>query len=90
MTFLNFKPDEFFNYLKKHGCKRYSNEYLEKDNIILFKKDDIIIPIQLRKTYYPFYVCKICRDFNIKIPKSFLKVKKQMDYIMSKSKRSSK
>ena len=81
MVFLHLKANEFFNYLEKHGCKQYSDDYV-KDNFVVFKNDDLIIPIGLRKVYYPGYVCRVCKDFNIPIPEDFERIDKQINELI--------
>ncbi len=85
MVILHFKTKEFFDYLGKCGCKLYSDEYAERD-VVVYEKDGFIIPIELRRTYYPWYVCKICNDFKIPAPEDFIKVKKQLDQLLKISK----
>lgn len=79
MVITHFKPNEFFDFLKENGCIEYSNEHVQKDNIITYSKGEMRVPIQIRKSYYPSYVCKICEYFDIDPPEEFFLVKKQIE-----------
>lgn len=49
MVILHLSPDDFFNYLKENGCEQCCDEYLN-ENVIVFKKGEEEIPIQIQKT----------------------------------------
>ncbi len=81
MVILHLSPDDFFNYLKENGCEQCCDEYLN-ENVIVFKKGEEEIPIQIQKRgYYPRSVCNICDAFNIDPPPDFRKVKNQLDQL---------
>ncbi len=80
MVLLNFRPDEFFNYLGQNNCTKYSDKYIDED-VLIYEKDGFKMPIQLRSIYYPPYVCKVCEAFDIPMPDDFLKVKEQLDQL---------
>ena len=76
MTLPHFKPDAFFDYLKKHGCKLFTNDYAD-ENIVVYEKDGIKIPIQIRSVYWYLYVVRVCQDFGITPPMEHLRVYQQ-------------
>ncbi len=69
MTLPNFNTEQFFEYINKSGAKKIA-DYPE-DYVVVYKHKENIVPIQIRQTYFPTYVAKICEQLNVKCPRDF-------------------
>jgi hypothetical protein len=80
MTVLHFDSEQFFSYLKKNNCTQCCDDYVNED-VIVFENNGFRMPLSLRRSYYPTYVCKVCEEFNIPVPEGFEHIKEQLEAI---------
>lgn len=93
MVIFHFNSEDFFDYINKQGCKEYSNDDFYLDNsvvIYLSKKTRSSVPIQIRSTYYPIYISKICDALEISIPKECKKYHDQLSTLRKMQKKRDK
>ena len=84
MVVLHFTPTQFFNYLDTEGGKKIA-DYPDED-IVVYQFQDQIVPVQIRKEYYPCYVVKICEALKIPVPADFKKVAQQLEKVRARMK----
>jgi hypothetical protein len=79
MTVPVLKQQEFIDYLKERGFKLVEDKYWEEFNRVIFEKDGITFPFQIREKYFFPFVCQICKDFDIAPPPDHKKCFDQMN-----------
>lgn len=81
MVWVQFTENEMHNWLKDNACIAvdFDDDCLD-DHIMVYKgPNDTLVPVQIRKVYYGYYVTKICMDLGINIPHRFVKLREQLD-----------
>jgi hypothetical protein len=68
MTIPYLKSSELIDLLKLNGYEVVSDEFWEKHNRIIFKKDGETFPLQYEDVYYYPFVIKICSMLGIESP----------------------
>lgn len=80
MTIVNYKPEQLWDWLNDHKCEAVdiSDESLDNQVIIYQGPTGKIVPIQILKVYWPFYVCKVCEALEIDVPNRFERYYEQL------------
>lgn len=90
MVLDHFKSKEFYSYLESKGCKIITDDAYLDQNVIVCDKDGFKMPLQIRKVYYPSFICKVCEMLEIEAPERFVHIKKQFDELKKISQRRNK
>ena len=79
MTLDHFEEQEFYDFLVLKGCKVYTDDDYLDQKVVICDKNGFKMPIQIRKSYYPIYICLVCQELGIEAPERFIHIKQQFD-----------
>lgn len=80
MIWVHFNEDEMHNWLKDNGCHTvdFDDTCLDSQIIVYEGPNTALVPVQISKIYYGYYVSKICTDLGIRVPERFVRLKQQL------------
>lgn len=81
MVVVQYTPAQLWDWLNDNKCEPYdvSNDSIDNMVVIYQGPTGNLVPIQILNTYYPFYVCKICKALDIMVPDRFQRYYQQLD-----------